>query len=273
MARVARDRPTHPLLLGVALLLLLSGVLVAAGGGRADQYPMLKATLTGPTLLGTTSSATYALTATGGPAVGFNGTQIGTLSFSSSVAGANTTNVLLTPAAGVFVNGSASLSLTTSNLTETLVLSVEVTSHYRTTNATTNLTYTVHVIRPYSLVATIVNESPYGSSPFNLSVYLDGALVGQVHVAGMLGQGTSQITYNYVSNSLPSGWHTFNVSLGQEHGLIAFANGAQHYSVSFYVTGPTPDYSFYYVAGAFAFVGAIFIWLTSVGARRRRRKR
>jgi hypothetical protein len=260
-------------LLPVALALLLSGVLLAVGAGRADAYPTLKATINGPTLLGTSSSATYALTATGGPAVGFNGTQVGTLSFSSSVAGTNTTNVLLTPAAGVFVNGTASLSLTTSNLTETLVIAVEVTSHFQTTNATTNLTYSVTVIRPYSLVATLVNQSPYGSSPFNLSVYLDGALVGRINVPGMLGQGSTQVTYNYVSNSLASGWHVFNVSLAQPHGLVSFSNGAQQYSVSFYVTGPAPDYSFYYVAGAAAFVGAIFIWLMSVGARRRRRKR
>ncbi|MCI4363813.1 MAG: hypothetical protein L3K13_05865 [Thermoplasmata archaeon] len=273
MLHPRRARAANLLLVALAFVLLLSGLLLAAGGGRATQYPTLKATITGPTLLGTSSSATYALSATGGPAVGFNGTQIGTLSFSSTLAGANTTNVLLTPAAGVFVNGSASLSLTTSNLTETLVISVEVTSHYKTTNSTTNLTYSVHVIRPYSLVATIVNESPYGSAPFNLSVYLDGTLVGEVHVPGMLGQGTAQVTYNYVSSSLPSGWHVFNVSLAQEHGLIEFASGAEHYSVSFYVTGPAPDYSFYYVTGAAAFVGAIFIWLTAVGARRRRRKR
>ncbi|MCI4338243.1 MAG: hypothetical protein L3J72_02940 [Thermoplasmata archaeon] len=254
-------------------LLLTSVGLTAMGGAHATAYPELKANLSGPTLIGTSQAASYALTATGGPAVGFNGTQVGTLSFTSSVAGANTTNVLLTPSAGVLVNGSVSLSLTASNITETLVLSVEVTSHYLNSNATENLTYRVVVIQPYTLSASVVNQSNYGTAPFNLSVLLDGSPVGRIKVPGMLAGASTQVSYSYVSNSLSPGWHTFSVSLVEQHGLIRFGNGQTQYSVSFYVNGVSENDTLWYVTGVAAFVGAVFIWLTSVGARRRRRKR
>lgn len=260
------------LLLGLAVVGMLGGL----GPARATAYPTLTANISGPTLIGTSQSATYHLTGGGGPGYAFNGTEIGTLSFSASVAGvggANTSGVLLTPSAGVFVNGSANLSLTASNLTETLILSVEVTSHYQGTNATDNLTYSVVVIQPYTLTATLVNDSSYGTAPFNLTVELDGAAVGRIKVPGMLAGASSQISYSYVSNSLSPGWHTFSVSLAQQHGLILFANGESQYTASFYVPAPAPNDTLWYVTGVVAFVGAVFIWLSSVGARRRRRKR
>lgn len=272
-------RPSFPRGLLAALLVLglaLVGALGGLGHAQATKYPPLTANISGPTLLGTSQSASYHLTGGGGPGYGFNGTEIGTLSFSASVAGvggANTSGVLLTPSAGVFVNGSANLSLTASNLTETLILSVEVTSHYQSTNATDNLTYTVVVIQPYTLTATLVNTSNYGTAPFNLTVELDGAAVGRIKVPGMLAGASSQISYSYVSNSLSPGWHTFSVSLSTQHGLILFANGESQYTTSFYVPPPAPNDTLWYVTGVVAFVGAVFIWLSSVGARRRRRKR
>jgi hypothetical protein len=274
LTRRSPNAPRGGLLLGLLLLALaLAGAYGGLGGARATPYPTMHANISGPTLLGTSQAATYPMTAGGGPGYGFNGTLIGTLSFSASVAGQNTTNVLLTPSAGVFVNGSSSLSLTASNITETLVISVEVTSHYETTNATENLTYTVSVIQPYTFSATVVNDSSYGSAPFNMTVQLDGATVGQIKVPGMLADASTQVSYSYVSNSLGTGWHTFSVSLAQQHGLVSFANGQNQYSVSFYVSGPAPNDTLWYVSGVFAFVLVAFILLTSVGARRRRRKR
>ena len=66
-------------------------------------------------------------------------------------------------------------------------------------------------------------------------------------------------------------WHTFSISLASQHGLVTFPGGAQQYSQSFYVTGPPPDYTVWYVAGIGAFLGAVFIWSTRVAARRRGR--
>jgi hypothetical protein len=259
----------------ISTLLLVSGLLLPLGSVHATvpTYPTLTAQVTGPTTVGTSLTTKYHLTATGGPAVGFNGTQVGVLSFSTTVVGFNTTGVELLPTAGVLTNGSTNLTLQTSNLTETLTFNIEVTSGYHGSNVSTNITYTVSVIQPYVLTATLVDESAVGTIPFNLTVQLDGTPVGAVSVPSLTGRGTYQVTFSYVNPNLSPGWHTFTVNLAEEHGLVVFSNGQSLYSQSFYVQPAPANYTIFYVGGAAFFVAAIFIWLTTVGARRRGRKR
>ncbi|MHB8351412.1 MAG: hypothetical protein ACYDFT_01765 [Thermoplasmata archaeon] len=273
----SRGRRTHPAPVLLALCLLLvagtSIALMETGTARATAYPALSASVTGPTSVGTSLTYNYSLTATGGPAYGFNGTQIGTMSFSASVIGANTTGVTLNPTAGVLVNGTHSLSLATSNLTQTLTLNIEVTSGLGGLNRSTNLSYTITVILPYTVTASLEVASGLGTSPFSVVVLLDGTPVGSVPVPSLTGHATYEIRYSYVNPSLSGGWHTFALSLANAHGLVVFSNGATQYTQSFYVTTAAPSNTLWYVAGAFAFVLAIFISITIFGNRRRGRKR
>lgn len=262
-------------LLALGLLVVSGGsvALLEAGSARATSYPALSASVTGPTSVGTSLTYNYTLTAEGGPAYGFNGTQIGTMSFSASVIGLNTTGVTLNPTAGVLINGSHSLSLATSNLTQTLTLNIEVTSGLNGKNDSTNVSYTITVILPYTLTASLEVASNQGTSPFDVIVLLDGTPVGSVPVPSLTGHATYEIRYSYVNPSLAGGWHTFALSLANAHGLVVFSNGATQYTQSFYVaTAPTSN-TLWYVAGAFAFVLAIFISITLFGNRRRGRKR
>ncbi|HEV2316411.1 MAG TPA: hypothetical protein VGV89_02400 [Thermoplasmata archaeon] len=240
---------------------------------RAANYPALTGTVHGPQTVGTGIKYTYRVTATGGPAVGFNGTQIGVLSFSTNLIGLNSSVATLLPTAGVFVNGSTNLTLTTGNLTQTLTLSIELKSGYGGQNITTNITYVVQVIQPYVVSAQIIVESNQGTIPFNLSVYLDGNFVGTIVVPALTSHATYQATYSYVNPGLGAGWHTFSLSLTNEHGLVAFSGGATLYTQSFYVSGAPENDTIWYIAGGSALVAAVFIWLTAVGARRRTRKR
>jgi hypothetical protein len=268
--RAGRAGSVLALLAVVALLAIPAGLVSDV---RGATYPTLTGQVTGPTTIGTSLNYTYRVTATGGPAFGFNGTQVGILSFSTTVVGVNTTGVQFLPTAGVFVNGSTNLTLETSNLTQTLTLNIEIKSGYGTDNVSTNLTYVVTVIQPYTITATIVVDSSIGTQPFSLTVLLDGTPVGTVRIPSLTSHSTYLISFRYVNPSLPAGSHTFSISLAQEHGLVVFAGGQTTYSSTFYVTSPPGNYTFYYVLGASAFVVVIFIWLTSVGARRRGRKR
>ncbi len=258
------------------LVVVASGAgatLLAAGNARATAYPALHASVNGPTSVGTDLTYNYTLSASGGPAYGFNGTLLGTVSFSASVIGVNTTGVTLNPTAGILENGSHSLSLATSNLTQTLTLNIEVTSGLNGRNASTNLSYTITVILPYTITASLVVSSGMGSSPFAVLVLLDGTPVGSVEVPALTAGASYQIRYSYVNPNLAGGWHTFSLSLANAHGLVVFAGGATQYSQSFYVASAPPNNTLWYVAGAFAFVLAIFISLTVFGNRRRGRKR
>jgi hypothetical protein len=234
----------------------------------------LTGAINGPTQVGIALTALYEVTATGGPAEAVNGTQVGIYSYSASLAGVNTTGASVTPTSGVLVNGSVNISFIAPNVTEELSIFVNVTSSFSGTNASTNLSFTITVVQPFRLVATLLVGTTSSVTPFAITVELDGQPVGLVNVPTLAAGASYPVTFSYViPGGLSPGWHTFSMNLAQEHGLVAFPNGQSSYSTSFYVPGPPPDYTIWYAAGAAAFVGAIVIWSTGLGARRRSRTR
>ncbi|MCI4323089.1 MAG: hypothetical protein L3K03_03560 [Thermoplasmata archaeon] len=260
-----------------ALLLLLVGLpamTTASAATPADSSSTaLTGNITGPMFLGESLTSTYDIHASGGPAFAANGTQVGTVTFTAVLAGSNTTTATIAPASGVLEDGVGNVSLTGPNVTESLTINVEVTSSLDTDNATLNLSYTLTVLAPYQVTATLLVSSTYGTQPFPVTVSLDGSPVGSVEVPSLTSHTTYKLSYAYVIVSLAAGWHTFTLSLGDAHGLVVFANGATTYSVSFYVAGAPPDYTALYVIGGGLLVAAIFIWLTFVNNRRRRRSK
>lgn len=261
-----RRAPLAPLLLGLALAAL--GLLPGLAG--AATTPPVTATIGGPHALGESLKGTYYLNASGGPGQAPNGTWIGTASYKASLIGVNTTGALVNPSAGVLTNGSTTFVVTAPNATETLTLSVEVTSSAQKVNSTVNVSYSIDVLLPYRVSAElVVGSEPVGAFP--ITVTLDGVPVGTVSVPALSADAHYPVSFAYATPHLSPGWHAFALSLGQAHGLVSFAGGQDVYSASFYVTGPATSYTVWYVAGAVAFVGAIFIWATRVGARRRGR--
>jgi hypothetical protein len=272
MSRLAPSRALSAFL-AVALLAtvaLLVGLSVPVARAT-PQFGPLTGSITGPVNVGQNGNATYTVNVSGGQAVASNGTQVGIFSYNASVAGPNTTNVLITPASGTIQAGTVQLTLKVGNITEALTLSVLVTSSYAKQQSTTNLSYSVNVVVPYRFAATLVVGSGASVSPFSLVVLLDGQSVGTVSV-GTLASGTRfPFSFNYVNPNLSPGWHTFSVSLAQEHGLVSFVGGSESVSQSFYVAGPPPNDTVWYVAGVAAFVGVVFIFTTRVAAGRRTR--
>ncbi|MCI4327648.1 MAG: hypothetical protein L3K16_08485 [Thermoplasmata archaeon] len=256
----------------LALASLVPGPLGVPGArGTNAGYGSLSGSIAGPVNVGLSGNASYVVNATGGPAVAANGTEVGVYSYNASVAGTNTSTVLFSPSGGSMPNGTVTLSLKAGNVSQQLTLYVLVTSELNSTNATTNLSYTVNVVVPYRFVATVVAGAGGTVSPFDLTVLLDGAPVGQISV-GTLASGTHYpVVFNYVDPNLSPGWHTFTVSLAEEHGLVTFAGGADSISQSFYVAGPAPNYELWYVAGFGLFVGVVFLYFTQVAATRRGR--
>jgi hypothetical protein len=260
----------------VALLLLalapaLGALPARAGAAPADtSYPPLSASLNGPTTVGTLLSVNYTVNATGGPATALNGTVVGSYTYTASFTAENRTGLVLGPATqGVILNGSASLRFTAGNVTEPVTIAVLITSTYQGTNVSQNVTLLVNIVQPFVLSTTLVVGSGAGVAQFHLEVDLDGAAVGQILVPTLTAGTSYPVSYRYVNPGLAPGWHTFTLSLANEHGLVKFASGAEGYSQSFYVAGSPPDNTIWYLTGAVAFVGAILIWTMRVGARRR----
>ena len=189
----------------------------------------------------------------------------------TSISAVNTTGASISPVSGVLVNLTISLTLDAPNTTEPLTIYVLVNSSYNGQSVAQNFSYSVQVVEPYRLAANLVVGSTSGVSGFDITVLLDNAPVGQIVVHGLSAGQSYPISFAYVPTNLGPGWHTFQLSLAQEHGLVLFAGGEQVLSVSFYVADGGPDYTEWYLLGIVAFVGAILIWSTTVGGRRRGR--
>jgi hypothetical protein len=265
-----------PYLAMAALLLLVGGVALGVPGtASASTHPTPAATgltgnITGPTVLGFSTDKYYTINGTGGPAYAANGTLIGNVTFYASVTGENTTGVSVTPSESAITNVSGHPTLlTVGNIPEVLTIVVEVSSTYHSENQSINLTYVVTVVQPYTLTVDLISDSSSTIIGFPLTVWLDGSPVGTIHIPSLTAGSTYQATFNYPTLGLSAGTHTFTVSLVNEHGLVTFAGGATTFSTTFYIPGPPPNYTLWYVAGAVAFFGAIFIFVTRVAARRR----
>jgi len=269
-----RSFPRWPALLGVAILFgsALGGLLLAPSArGAAPSTTPVSGTIDGPSALGATLKSNYTVTAHGGYAEAANGTFVGIYGYNATLSGPNTTDALVAPSSGVLTNGSVVLSVTAPSTLQTLTLYVLVTSSYQGQNISTNLTKTISIVEPFRVNATLLVSASTSVGPFNLTIDLDGAPVGSVAVPVLTAGSSYPISFAYVDVDLSPGWHTFSISVSQLHGLVTFQGGLEQYSQAFYVTGPPPDETTWYLAGGLAFVGAIFIWMTRVGARRRGR--
>jgi hypothetical protein len=261
------------LLLAIVLVPLSIPAASALSAVPSTSTPLIGG-VTGPGSVGLGLKTVYTVTASGGPAEAINGTQVGILSYKASISAVNTTGALITPVSGVLVNGSVTLAFNAPNVTESLTVFVLVTSSYQGTNVSNNFSELVLIVEPYRLNANLVVSSAAAIATFEITVTLDGQPVGLVHVPSLSAGATYPLSFEYVLPSgLSAGWHTFSMNLAQEHGLVSFAGGVSQISSTFYVTGPSPDYGIWYLAGASAFVGAIFIWSTGLGARRRGRSK
>jgi hypothetical protein len=260
----------------VALVLLLAlpalfvGVGALAAPARAAGTTPVAGSITGPTVVSTTSNNTFLISGYGGPAFNSEGVLVGNVTYYATPTGPNLTGVSLQPSTSNIVgNQSVAAKLYTGNATETLVIDVEVSSVFNGHNQSTNFTYTVTVVAPYVVSATIVNPSNVTVSGFTVWVTLDGAVIGSVNVSRLAAGASERVTFRYPTLGLSSGTHTFALSLVQEHGLVTFANGQTVYTATVYITGPAPSYTLWYIAGIVAFFGAIFIFASRVAARRR----
>lgn len=273
MAR-ARSRSTgraEPIVALLVAVALLGGAFLLPGFARGATYPDLTGAVNGPPLLGMGGKGTYTITAAGGPAEAANGTQVGIYSYKASISAANTSGGLISPISGVLVNGSVSVTLNAPNVSEPLTIFVLLTSGYNGKNVTLNVSTLVQIVQPYRLQTTITVTGAASVAAFALGVLLDGASVGSIPVPTLTAGASYPVSFSYVTSGLSPGYHTFSISLVQEHGLVTFAGGSEQFSTTFYVPAPSTDYVPWYLAGTSAFLGAILILTMRLGARRRGR--
>lgn len=265
-------------LVALLALLLVGTVPIAATGGpvpsgtahaAAASGTPVTGTISGPTQMAPIQRSVFYINGSGGPAQAANGTFVGTISYSASIVGANTSGGTVAPPQGILINGTGNFSLIAPNATGPITLYVDLTSTLNGKNASTNLSWGIDILTPIVLAGGLKVLGPTSIKPFQLAVELDGAVVGSVKIPALTSGQDYPFTFSFLGQSLAPGWHTFSVSLAQEHGLVVFANGAESYSVAFYIPGGGPDYSLWIVSGVIALAAVGVIWTTRVAARRR----
>jgi hypothetical protein len=274
VAHPAVDAAMKAWLLFLTLLLVVGSALVlapgaASGASATSPTTSLTGNVTGPSVVGVSTNDSYYINATGGPAF-LNGEQVGSLNWTASISGTNTSVVTVLPTSGSIKNNTAGVvTLEMGALVQPIVLTVAISSSNHTANVTINETEKIQIVQPYLLTLHLHVSSVAAIHEFNVSIDLDGVPVGRIHIPPLAAGANDTAEFLYATLGLSAGTHTFNVSLIAEHGLITFAGGATTMSVSFYVPGAPPSYTIWYVAGIVAFFGALFIIVTRVAARRR----
>ncbi|MGP8145276.1 MAG: hypothetical protein ACLQC7_06320 [Thermoplasmata archaeon] len=256
------------LTLGFVLLAAL-GTALPASAAPTPTTP-IHGSISGHSVIATSSNGTYYINATGGPAFAANGTQVGVISWKAHVSGPILTGVTLSPNASVLKGSAPGVThLRAGKTPETLTITVEIFSAYQSSNVSSNITDSVRVVVPYVVRAQLVVGATASVLGFDVTVDLDGSPVGTVSVPSIAVNGTYSLTYDYATAGLSPGEHTFTISLANERGLVTFAGGAIEYSQSFYIVGPPPNYPLYVLLGVVVFAGVLFIFVTRVAARRR----
>lgn len=248
--------------------LLGFGTVAASVVPAASPKPLnITGNLSGPSLVATSSNGTFYLNASNK-----SGTPSLSINWTASLSSVNSTGSSVKPVNGTITASTVlpiKLVVTTGTIAESMTLTVKLSPEASTSNQSMNLSKTFSLVTPYMLRATLVAGPDSGVLPFNVTVALDGTVVGAVTVPKLAANATYDLVYRYPSAGLPSGYHTFTLSLQDEHGLVTFANGATVQSTTFYVAPAAPNNTVWYVAGVVAFFGALFIYATRVGARRR----
>jgi hypothetical protein len=278
VAHAEVDPPVRaaPIALVAAMLLLVTaaGVPLLTPGARAAVDPAastrVTGNITGPTVLAVGANQRYLIHGWGGPAIAPNGTKVGNLTYYASVSAGNLTGVQITPSSAALLNDSPGQPLLeTGSTAQVITISVEITSVFNRTNQSINFTYAVNVVTPYVVAATLVNDNAAEVQAVPVLVYLDGTQIGNVTIASIQPYADYNLSYDYATLGLSTGYHTFTLTLASGHGLVRFAGGTTSYSQTVYVPGPAANNTVWYVVGAVAFFGVLFIFGARLGARRR----
>jgi len=266
-----RSLATGLVLACVLLSLLPWPATASAASPAATKTAPVVGNVSGPSLLATGSNGTFYLNASGGPAE-VDGSIRGELNWTANVTGTNTTGTSVSPKTGTISSSTSQpvkLVVTLGPNSGPFTLQVEVTSTLASENSSENFSRTFQVVVPYVVRATLVAGPSATVLPFNVTVSLDGSVVGQVAVPKLTPNATFDLEYRYATRGLASGYHTFTLTVEDVHGLVTFSNGRTVLSTTFYVAPAPPDYTLWVVVGIVAFFGVLFIYVTRAAARRR----
>ncbi len=191
----------------LAFALLLAS-LAAFAAPTAAENPV-QVVLQGPTAIAPSSVRLYAVTVTGGPAEGANGT----FTIEYTLQGDNLVGAdpqiprTLANKEGVF-----SFNVTAPGAEGTVTLYVKATSTLESRNVTAEGRLQIEVVSPVEFRATLRNNGAAAAVNVTVLFYLDGRLIGNATVARIDAGGTADVNLTYIPVGLAEGQHTLRIT-------------------------------------------------------------
>lgn len=251
---------------GLALAVVLAmAALVLSLGLAAAQTPIF-ATISGPTAMGPGRTATYDLTASGGPGDPAN------YSVSWYLTGPDLAGAAPRAASPGTVSGTQStfrLNVTAPAKEQTLTLRVTINATSGGATESSTVERSIVVITPIVLSASFRNEGSTAAVNVSVRFYVDDVFVGTQTIARIDAGGQGSASFDYLPVGLSTGTHRVRIEADLDHdGRIDSGRGEASVSDVFYKG--TPGLS----TGVDVLIGiAVFVPVFLVTAALRRREK
>jgi len=214
------------------LLLVLASLLPPL---RASALPVT-AVISGPSAVAPSSTNTYVIRVTGGPAADAPTGGTYTIEFEvqgDSPAGADP----IVPRTQANANGNFTVNVTAPAAEGVAQLHVKATSTDGATSETTETRLTLYVAQPVELRAFLRNLGAATATNVTVFFYVDGALVGNTTVGSIPAGGQVEVNITYIPVDLAIGQHTVKITADLDHdGAIEPDRGELLESDFFYKT-------------------------------------
>lgn len=220
--------------IAVILLLLLSMLAYVPSAAHASSASPsvsfggpIEASLSGPTLISSSTTQQYVLTVTGGPA--------GNYSYTAYVSAKNTTGLSPTPTTGTSADGIFYINVTTGGTAEVVTLTTNITAGTGNAQIYSIKSFLITVVNPITITVPVTNEGSSGVQNANVSLYVNNKYIESRNLTLSAGQ-TSNVTFSWLSSNYPPGTNTATVIISSS-GQLFFANGQVQTSFPIYIPG------------------------------------
>ncbi len=257
---------TRRFLLGLALLAVVASAL-ASSASAATGGPLFFE-LAGPTALAPGQTASFNVTASGGPSGNV------TYSVVYYIKGTNTSGgspLAASPGRRSGNRTTLQINMTAPTLEQTLTLVVTLDATPQA-GAAENVTrtFSIAVIKPIVLTATFHNGGTTSAVNITVRWYVDGALIGTSFIMQIASNADSTVTFNYLPVGLAAGEHTLRVEADLDHdNVIDASKGEVVTSTIFYSQVQEPATGWTILLGIGVFV-PVFIGVVALRRRGQR---
>ena len=157
-------------------------------------------------------------------------------------------------------SGDFTVSVTAPSVSQKLLITVVTTAQHGSSTVYSRNTYTVNVVNPITLHASITNTKTVPIYNTTVNFYVDNTYEGNETISEIGSGQTIMVNYTWVNPNLPKGEHTLQVQVNNQFLTV---NGQQSVSTSRFYYGSVPNYNWIFYIVAVVAIFMIFMVLSA----------